>query len=36
MSGRLRVGLLEESEDAGGCLVVGLVEEGHNILRAVL
>ena len=28
--------LLEESEDAGRCLVIGLVEEGDDILRAVL
>ena len=32
----LRVGLLEEGEDARGCLVAGLVEEGYDVLRAVL
>lgn len=32
----LRIGLLEEGEDACGCLVAGLVEEGYDVLRAVL
>jgi len=28
--------LLEECEDAGRCIVVGLVEESNDVLRAVL
>jgi hypothetical protein len=36
MGYRLRIGLPEEGEDAGGCLVVRLVEEGNDVLRAVL
>ena len=33
---RLCVGLLEEGEDAGGGLTRGFVEEGDDVLRAVL
>lgn len=36
VSYRLRARLLEECEDAGRCIVVGLVEEGDDVLRAVL
>jgi hypothetical protein len=36
MCDRLCIGLLEEGEDAGGSLVRGRVEEGHDVLCAVL
>jgi hypothetical protein len=36
MSYGLRIGLLEESKDAGGCFIAGLVEEGHDVLCAML
>lgn len=34
--GGLGVGLLEESEDASRCFVIGIVEEGNDVFRAVL
>jgi hypothetical protein len=36
MGNCLRVGLFENRVDADRCLAAGLVEEGYNVLRAVL
>lgn len=36
MGNRLRIGLLEKREYAGGGLIGGLVEESHDVLCAVL
>lgn len=33
---RLSIGLFEKGEDTCGCLVAGLMKEGHDVLRPVL